>query len=272
MALNEKLNIRLQELALFNMYGFDMMAGFGIRGIQGGYKFGQIPSFGLATGRIPVWEGANPYVYQTSAFSPSIASSNINDTVLGTGARVVVVVGNDAEGNEQSETINLNGQTPVVSTLTWSIIYRMYVDKVGTGGTTAGTIYCGLGTFTAGVPTTQLAIIRNGNNQTQMCIFSVPKGFYCAITSITYTTIAGKPVIFHDELRIKDNPFDYSRPFRNTRTINVETNYSLQLRPYGIFPEFSDVRITALATQNLSETECAFRYILIPKSLIDIFL
>lgn len=272
MALNEVLNLRLQETLLFNMYSFDMMAGFGIRGVQGGNKFGQIPLFSPSDGRIPVWEGANPYEYQTSAFSPSFASDDSNDTLLGTGARIIVVQGNDPDGNVQTETIELNGQTPVVSTLTWSIVYRMYVEEIGTGGTAEGTIYCGIGAFAGGVPATELAIIRNGNNQTQMCIFTVPKGFYCAITSIAYTTIANKPVIFHDEARFKDSPFDYSRPFRNVRTINVDTDYELKLSPYGIFPEFTDLRITALATQNVSTCECAFRYILIPKTLIDVYL
>ena len=272
MALNELLNLRLQELSLFNMYGFDMMSAFGIRGVQSGNKFGQIPFFDPADGRIPVWEGANPYQYQTSAFTPSFASNNANDTLLGTGARVIVVIGNDPEGNEQEETINLNGQTPVVSTKTWSIVYRMYVNEVGTGGTAAGQIYCGLGVFIAGVPDTELAIIRNGNNQTQMCIFQVPKGFYCAITSISYTTIALKPVIYHNEVRFKSGPFDHSGPFRNTRTVNVDGSFSLQLQPYGVFPEYSDVRITALANQNDSTCEAAFRYILIPKKLIERFL
>lgn len=272
MPLQEKLHLRLLEGSLFNMYSFDVMASFGIKGINSGNKFGQIPLFAPTDGRIPVWEGTNPYLYQTSAFSPSFASSDANDTLLGTGAQTIFVEGNDPEGNVQTEEIELDGQTPVLSTKQWSIVYRMYVDKVGSGGTAVGTIYCGLGAFVAGVPATELAIIRNGNNQTQMCIFTVPKGFYCAITSITYTTISGKPVIFHDEARIKDSPFDYSRPFRNVRTINVEQNYSLNLFPSGIFPEYTDLRITALATQAASTCECAFRYILIPKNLIDVYL
>lgn len=269
MALNEVLNLRLQEFLLFNMYGFDTMAGLGIKGVDASNKFGQIPLFSPTDGRIPVWEGANPYEYQASAFTPSVASSDITDTLLGDGARVVVIEGNDPEGNEQSETIELDGQTPVPSTLTWSIVYRMYVEKVGVDETAAGTIYCGLGAFALGVPATELAIVRNGNNQTQMCIYTVPKGYYCGITSIAYTTISGKPVIFHDEARTKDSPFDYSRPFRNVRTVNVDTDYELRLNPYGIFPEFTDLRITALATQNLSTCECAFRFVLIPKTLVD---
>lgn len=272
MALNEKLNIRLQELALFNMYGFDMMAGFGIRGIQGGNKFGQIDDIDIADGRVPVWEEVVDYPYQTSQFTPSFASTDADDTLLGTGARIIEVQGNDEEGFVQSETIELNGLTPVASTKTWSRVYRMFVTKGGAQGGARGNIYCGLGAFGGGIPATVLARITNGNNQTQMCIFTVPKGFYCAITSITYTVIGRQPIVFHDEARLNNSPFDNESVFRNTRTINVDTDYSLQLRPYGIFPELTDLQITGLAAVNNSRCECSFRYILIPKTLIDPYL
>lgn len=269
MAFNEKLNIFLQEYLIFNRYTFDVMAAFGIKGLQNGNKFGQIIAFSPTDGRIPVWEGTEAYPYQTAPFTPSFASTDVDDTNGGTGAWTIVVEGNDVEGNQQSETITLNGQTPVSSTLEWSSVYRMYTDKAGSETGAEGFISCGLPPFTLGVPDVTLALIDDGNNQTQMALLTVPKGYYCLVTSITYTTISNKPVIFHDEVRLKDGPFDYSRPFRNVRTINVNEQYSLNFNPYGVFPEYSDVRITALATQNDSTCECAFRYILIPKELIE---
>lgn len=240
-----------------------------VTGISGGNKFGQVPLFDPSDGRIPVWEEAVDYPYQTSAFTPSVASDDATDTIAGVGAQKVVIEGNDENGDMQSEEIELDGQTPVASLLSWSRIYRMYTEQVGSSGTAVGSIRCGIGAFALGVPATTLGRINNGNNQSQMCIFTVPRGHTCVITSITYTTISGKPVIYHDEARLNTSVFDTTKPFRNTRTINVEQNYSLELGPGGAFPEFTDLQITALATQPVSTCECAFRYILIPNDWFE---
>jgi len=240
-----------------------------VTGILSGNKFGQIPLFSPGDGRIPVWEEIADYPYQTSQFTPSVASDDANDTILGTGAQKVVIQGNDENGNMQSEEFELNGLTPVVSQLSWSRVYRMYTEQVGSLGTAVGSVRSGLGAFTLGIPATTLARINNGNNQSQMCIFTVPKGHTCIITSISFTTIAGKPVIYHDEARFNTSVFDTSKPFRNVRTINVEQQYTLELGPGGAFPEFTDLQITALSTQNSSTCECAFRYVLIPNDWFE---
>ena len=270
MAFNENLNIFLKEFLVYNRYGFSAMASLGIKGLQGNNKFGQIISFDITDGRLPVWEEGTLYPYPTSAVTPSIASTDADDTLLGTGAQKVVVVGNDADGNPQQEEAEMDGQNPVALTKSYSRIYRAYVSQTGTSGTAKGVIRVGELPFTLGIPNvTTYAQIFNGNNQTQMAIFTVPKGYTCFVTSITYTVVAGKPVIFHDEARFKGSVFDTTKPFRNTRTIYVENTYTLQLEPYGKFPEHADLQVTALATQNGSSSEVAFRYILIPNTLLE---
>lgn len=236
-----------------------------IPGISGNNKFGQIGTFNIADGRIPVWEEATVYTYPTSGVTPSIASTSADDTLLGIGAQKVLVSGNDVYGNPQSEIVATDGLTPVELTKVYSRIYRCYTEQVGSSGAAVGVIRVGELPFTVGVPNvTTYAQINDGNDQTQMTIFTVPKGYTCLITSITYSVVAGKPIIFHNEARFKSSVFDTTKPFRNTRTVYVENTYTLPLDPYGAFPEHTDLMVTALATQNGSSCETAFRYILVP--------
>lgn len=249
-----------------NMLSLGIAAAMGkILDVETGNKFGQVALLSIIDGRVPVNEMKESYPYQTTAFTPYFSSDDAGDALAGIGAQKIFVDGNDgADGSRQTEIIELNGLSAVNSQLTWSAINRMFVLQIGSSETAIGQIYCGLGAITLGVPAIKLAKINNGNNQTQMCQLTVPKGYTCIIKSITYTVVAGKPMIFHDEIRNRDALFDSTHPFRNVRTINVETNYSLQLDPPTAVGELSDVRITTLATQNNSNGECAFRYILVP--------
>ena len=61
-----------------------------------------------------VWSGGGDYPFLTVATSLELLSSNVNDTSAGTGAQTVRVDGLDANYVEISQTVTLNGTTPVV--------------------------------------------------------------------------------------------------------------------------------------------------------------
>jgi hypothetical protein len=85
--------------------------------------------------------GGTAIVPLTVAATVSFVSNNVNDTLLGTGARALLITGVDASGNLQTETLTLNGTTAVVTTKTWlGVLNRVQVISAGSGQTNAGVI------------------------------------------------------------------------------------------------------------------------------------
>ena len=82
-----------------------------IPGHYGLFKFGNNPSVGDSLETI--WAEGGLYSYLTAATVLKVSSSSTDDTSAGTGARTVELSGLDADYNEISELVTLNGQTPV---------------------------------------------------------------------------------------------------------------------------------------------------------------
>ena len=139
------------------------------------FKFGNNPD---CNGSLEtVWSHGGLYVYPSSASVMLVSSSSANDTALGTGARTISVQGLDANYNEISEIVVLNGQNQVTTTLSYLRVFRSFVITAGSGNTAAGTIYIGVGAATLGVPSTIYAEIAVGENQTTMGLWTVPAGY-----------------------------------------------------------------------------------------------
>jgi hypothetical protein len=96
----------------------------------------------VSTTASTVWSGgATSYVQLTSGTALEVVSASANDTAAGTGARTVVVDGLDASYVPFSETVTLNGVTPVALTNTSAVaINRTYVATAGSGLVNAGKI------------------------------------------------------------------------------------------------------------------------------------
>jgi len=152
------------------------------------FKFGFNPDIddSLET----VWAQGGLYSHPSSASTMTVSSSSTADTSAGTGARTVEIFGLDADYNEVSETITLNGQTAVTTTNTYLRMNRAIVRSAGSGEQNAGVIYVGTGTVTAGVPANKYATIAVGDNQTVMCVWTVPAGYtaYLTQTDVTVAT------------------------------------------------------------------------------------
>lgn len=129
-----------------------------------------------------IWSQGGIYAYPSAASVMTVSSSSINDAAAGTGARTIVVSGLDANYNEISETVTLNGQTAVNTVNSYLRVFRAYVATAGSGATAAGTIYIGTGTVTSGVPATTYAAIPVSANQTLMAIWTVPAGYTAYFT------------------------------------------------------------------------------------------
>lgn len=134
-----------------------------------------------------VWAQGGLYSYLSAASVLTVSSSNVNDTSAGTGARTVEIFGLDANYNEISETISLNGQTAVNTSQSYLRINRAIVRTAGAGGQNAGVIYAGTGTVTAGVPANIYTTIAAGDNQTLMALWTVPAGHTAYLHAVLVT-------------------------------------------------------------------------------------
>jgi hypothetical protein len=149
-------------------------------------KFGENPTITTATDPEDIWDYGGLYTFSTTADIDQISSSNDGDT------QVITVVGLDSSWEEVTQTKTLTGQTPATLDTALIRVYRAY--NSGTSDF-AGDIYITTNgaALTDGVPdtaSTVRAMIRDGNNQTLMCIYSVPAGCTAYFRS-GYVAIAG---------------------------------------------------------------------------------
>ena len=204
------------------------------------YKFGQNASVGNSIETI--WLEGGLYVYPPSATTMTVSSSDANDTSAGTGARTVLISGLDGSYNEISETITMNGQTPVTTSNSYLRVNRALVLTAGSGGVNAGIIYVGTGTVTSGVPANKYTTINgDGTNQSLQAFWTVPAGYtaYIYQTNISTGTSSATPAILKTLLVVR--PFggvfntkeiitlhegnhlqDYSFPLKITEKSDIE--------------------------------------------------
>jgi hypothetical protein len=116
--------------------------------------------------------GGALYAFPAAATAMEVVSASANDAAAGTGARQVQVVGLDANYNPQSETVILNGTTPVATAKSYLRINDFHVLAVGSGGVSAGNITL----RDAGAGTTRSRITA-GFQRALQGIFTVPAGF-----------------------------------------------------------------------------------------------
>jgi len=150
-------------------------------------KYGVNPSVTTATDPEDIWEFGGVYPFSTTADIVSLSSSDNGDD------QKIEIYGLTLAGVEVKQTLTLTGQTVVELTTDLWRVYRMI--NVGTTSL-AGTVYCFSGTtVTAGVPSgasVVKAIIDDGNNQTLMCVYTIPAGkvgfFIRAEVGMQYTS------------------------------------------------------------------------------------
>ena len=129
------------------------------------------------TSQVSVWPLPSLITFPSSALQMTVSSTSANDTAAGTGARTIVVQGLDANYNEVTETVTMNGQTAVTMTTAMLRINYAYVATAGSGNSAAGDIYIGTGAVTSGVPATAYDIIKLDYNNTTTGSYTIPAGY-----------------------------------------------------------------------------------------------
>jgi hypothetical protein len=135
-------------------------------------KFGANPSVGTG-GAEEIWPPGTVRTLPTAAGVASVSSDATADDgdPQGTGAGKILISGLDANWLEISETVTLNGTTPVNTVNSFLRIHRMYCTTVGIGGINAGNI-------TATIGGNAQSYVRAGEGQTAVIGYTVPANKY----------------------------------------------------------------------------------------------
>lgn len=231
-------------------------------------KHGLITKFGhnndIDTGSTPedIWNTGGAYVAPTAARVHAIVSTSVNDTSAGTGARTVLLYGVDATYARITETVTLNGTTPVNTVSSYLHIHLIQVRTVGSGGVNAGLI-----TATAATDATVTCSVAVGEGQSESSVYLVPLGYTAYIMRIrsrmnTATANSAATVGLYTI------PFGFSMQLKTQMGINnsgssfVELDYSSSA-PF-IVPEKSWIRLRCTSvTNNNTSVEAEYDLILV---------
>jgi hypothetical protein len=130
--------------------------------------FGYNPD--IDTSEESIWPDGGTVPHPTVASALSIVSTSTADDSAGTGARTVYIEGLDGSYNTISETVIMDGTTPVSTVGEYLYVNQFYVTSVGSGEANAGEI-------TAKVSTTLYDIIATGYNTRTTGHYCVPAGY-----------------------------------------------------------------------------------------------
>ena len=137
-----------------------------------------------------IWFIGGEVNYLTAAETLTVSSSIDEDDGIEsgglTGARVVHIVGLDAEFNELSEDVTMHGVADVTTSGSYLRVTRAYVEEVGSLNINEGNI-----AIEESGTETDMAYIQAGFGQTQIGHYTVPTGKTAYITAYEGTASPG---------------------------------------------------------------------------------
>lgn len=232
---------------------FDIRAAQGrATGIRTLHKFGRNLDVDTAAAE-DLWNQGGDYTFPAAAEVVDVVSDDANDTSAGTGARTLTIEGLDANYAEISETISMNGVTPVATSAAFLRVFRAYVATAGTNLTNAGTI-TGDNTTSSNV----LLNIQPDEGQTLLGVYTVPAN--CQLLMTRFYTSAGKQAAVSLSSKLMFRPFGGA--FRVRRILGVSstgtTLGAVNFTPYLMFEEKTDIKITVAVSANNADVNGGF--------------
>jgi hypothetical protein len=212
-------------------------------------KFGNAPDFDTGDNEVTVTDLANDavawqqmvYPFSSTADIDRISSSDNSDT------QDIEIQGLDSNYDLVTQIKTLTGQTPVALDTSLIRVFRM--KNVGTTDC-AGYVFCFVDvTTTGGVPDTPAnirAVIDNGNNQTEMAVYTVPNGKTGYIREI-YASTAGGSRATNYSVKLKIRPNGGVFQLKHRRAINDDKDLEKVFDTPEVASAKSDIIITAQA-------------------------
>ena len=172
------------------------------------------------------------YQYLESPKKVSVASTNALDNISGPGCQKIQIYGLDENFDTTTEIIELDGQTPVESVNTYVRLYRMMNISLS-GHDLLGQAYCGPfdTTWVGGEPEHLLLHINGDLNQTQIGLYTVPRGYKLLVRNLIFNSHKDREVLLWMVTRSLNSVNEVENPvfrirsnwglYRNSATINI---------------------------------------------------
>ena len=212
-----------------------------------------------------IWTTDTVKAYPTVAATASIVSTSGVDTLAGTGAQRVFVEGLDANWNLVSETVDLNGTTPVVTTNSYIRLLQFRTVQAGSGGQNAGVLNATIG----GALQAQLTNLGGYlYNQNLGAHFSVPAGMigHLLKVGISVSSLdANIPNAFFTVLARK-----FGEPFYAYKILASQLDdYVYNFEMPEPFPEMSDIVIRGvnISAANFAIVAASMEFLLTDKPI-----
>jgi hypothetical protein len=196
-------------------------------------------------------EGGGLYTFLDVEETVSIVSDDANDTSDGTGLRQLTLLGLNDSYNEISETVTLNGTTPVVTETKFLRVFRAFGVSAGSTGTNEGNI---VGTSSSSSNT--LFQVTADLGQTQLAIYTVPLGKVLEITSVDVTTFKQSAGAY--EVRLMVRLFGCAWRLFGTFGVSGGGNLVKSYYPPLSIPQKSDIRMDAIVGANNTAVAASF--------------
>lgn len=134
-------------------------------------KFGRNDDIDSGSGFEDIWAAGGVRTYLTAAETMDIVSDDADDISAGAGARTFYIEGLDSNYDETSETITLNGTTPVTTSNSYLRVHRCIVKTAGSSMVNEGNITVDPTTSGSGA---RQALIAAGDGQTLIGHYTIP--------------------------------------------------------------------------------------------------
>lgn len=229
-------------------YWIDVAAG-NIPGAAPFSFFGERPSATNDTNGEDVWPGVATVI----PFPPDVGeqmtlvSTSVQDDAVGTGIRTAMLHYLDASGNEQTETIIMDGTTPVDTVATnIRFVQHIHALTVGSNGVAVGTISI----YKFGSASTIYSVISAGGNMALTCSRMVPAGKTLYITE--WNASQGKNQTVAIRLRATSDGTTVLPGvflFKDTRVLQTAPS-SGTLNPPLMIPALAVVKVSLWASSN----------------------
>lgn len=237
-----------------------------------GYSY--ISKFGFGTvaqNIVPITQTlAYPTPTAATALEILSSSGDDDDDVAKPGARKVTVIGLDANWEEQTEEVSMDGVTPVALANSYTRIYRWFVSESGTYATaTAGSH---VGTLTiresgGGTIWTQIDATPFPVGQSEIGAYTIPAGKTGYLTTKHVTVDSNKSVdLYFFARRMAD---DVADPYTGIMRIvdrevgvtgPVTTDYKI---PKGPFVGPCDIGFMGVVSANTADVSVEFELLLV---------
>lgn len=237
------------------------------------HKFGHNDDVG--TTYVPVAVGG---IYRTPQYNSATtlrikAGGNANDTLAGSGARVIHLNGLDENGAEVFEDLDTAGASASSSTTTtFTRLFRAYVEESGTYASASAGSHSADIVIENTAGTEDWATIKvNGfaESQTGICVYTVPLGCVAYIKQVfvsVESTKAASLLLFQRQGADKiAAPYDAMRVLMEFHGVTREESFKPQL-PIGPFPEHTDLGLMAKVPSGTSEVDGDLEILVMPET------